>query len=398
VATTSPPRHQHHRALPQSTHDASSTHEPPEALRATGVVLALTAVLALIAIAFALPAAKSKPHDIPIGAVGSPAASGQVADMLEHSAPGAFALTIYPNEAALRGAIGDRDVYGGVVLEPQGRKLLTATGASPTVAQLLTQFGNGMAQQTGVPLRTEDLAPPPAGDPRGTGLAAAALPITLAGFLPVVALTLVVRRDVRIRIAATAVFSGLAGTTIAAVMRYALGSIDQNFWAVAGGLTLGALAAGLLVLGLSELFGRVGLVCGALLALLVGNPLSGLTSAPEMLPSGWGRLGQFLPQGANGTLLRSTAYFGGAGASTAIAVLTCWAVVGSLVIVIAVQRRAFHMSRVPTTSIPEVDRLERLDTQPNLARTHAVPTFRDRAPWRYAPETGGAITRDYRAG
>jgi hypothetical protein len=370
-----------------STQDASSAHEAPEALRAIGVLVALAAVLALIAIAFALPAAKSKPHDVPIGAVGPPAASGQVTDMLENSASGAFALTIYPNEAALRGAIRDRDVYGGVVVQPESRTLLTATGASPTVAQLLTQFGNGMAQQTGVPLHTEDLAPPPSGDPRGTGLAAAALPITLAGFLPVVALSLVVRRDVRIRIAATAGFCALAGTTITAVMRYALGSIDQNFWAVAGGLTLGALAAGLLILGLSELFGRVGLVCGTLLALLVGNPLSGLTSAPELLPSGWGTLGQFLPQGANARLLRSTAFFDGAGASTAIAVLTCWAVVGSLIIVIAMQRCAFRTSRSPAMSTLQADHLERLETQP-------VQAFRDRTPWRDARPTGGTITRD----
>jgi hypothetical protein len=372
MATTSPSRQPNHRALPQSIDGASSTHGPPEAVLAIGVLLVLTAVLAVIAVAFALPAAKSKPHDIPIGAVGSPAASGQVADMLKHNAPGAFALTIYPNEAALRSAIGDRDVYGGVVLQPDGRTLLTATGASPAVTQLLTQFGNAMAQRTGVPLHTEDLAPPPAGDPRGTGLAAAALPITLAGFLPVVALSLVVRRDVRIRIAATAGFCALAGTTIAAVMRYALGSIEQNFWSVAGGLTLGALAAGLLVLGLSELFGRTGLVCGVLLALLVGNPLSGLSSAPEMLPAGWGQLGQFLPQGANATLLRSTAFFGGAGAAEAIAVLVCWAVVGSLIIVIAFQRRAVEAARrpePPRRAIPSPDRLERLPTQPN----HVAP-------------------------
>ncbi len=353
-----------------TTSPSRGPFEAQEVLRATGVVIALAAVLALIAIAFALPAAKSKPHDVPIGAVGAPAASGQVADMLEHSAPGAFALTIYPNEAALRDAIRDRNVYGGVVVEPYGRKLLTATGASPTVAQLLTQFGNGMAQQTGVPLRTVDLAPPPAGDPRGTGLAAAALPITLAGFLPVVALMLVIRRDARIRIAATAAFSGLAGVTIAAVMRYALGSIDQNIWAVAGGLTLGALAAALVVLGLAELFGRIGLASGALLALLIGNPLSGLNSAPELLPSGWGRLGQFLPQGANATLLRSTAFFDGAGASTAIAILTCWAVLGSLIIVIALQRRAGHVVRSPqhARAIAQADRFERLPTQPNLMR------------------------------
>jgi hypothetical protein len=312
-------------------------------------VIALTAVLALVALAFALPAAKSKPQNVPIGAVGPPAASGQVADLLDRDAPGTFKLTVYPDEDALRTAIRDRDVYGGVVMELDHRALLIATGGSPTIAQLLTQLGNGIGQQTRTPLRIDDVAAPPAGDPRGTGLAAAALPITLAGFLSAVALTLVIRRDVWLRVCATAAFSALAGVTIAALLRYPLGSIDQNFWGVAGGLTLGALTTGLVVLGLGALFGRIGLVLGSVLSLLVGNPLSGLTSAPEMLPAGWGEFGQFLPQGANATLLRSTAFFDGAGSSTAIAVLTCWAVVGVLIIVIAAQRRAMQSISPPAT-------------------------------------------------
>ena len=168
-----------------------------------------------------------------------------------------------------------------------------------------------------MPLRTEDLAPPTADDPRGAGLAASALPITLAGLLPAIALVLALKREVWTRLAAVVVFAPVAGWTIAALLRYVFGSIDQNFWGVAAGLTLGILAAGLSMLGLGSLFGRVGLAMGALLALLLGNPLSGLNSAPELLPSGWGELGQWLPQGANATLLRSTAFFSGAGATTA---------------------------------------------------------------------------------
>ncbi len=204
---------------------------------------------------------------------------------------------------------------------------------------MLTQIGNGIAQQAGVPLHTEDLAPPTADDPRGAGLAASALPITLAGLLPAVALVFLLKREVWTRFAAAVVFAALAGITIAALLRFVLGSIDANFWGVAAGLTLGLLAAGLSMLGLGSLFGRVGLAIGALLALLLGNPLSGLTSAPEMLPSGWGTLGQWLPQGANATLLRSTAFFDGAGATTAIAVLTCWAIAGAALIVIAAVRQ-----------------------------------------------------------
>jgi hypothetical protein len=133
----------------------------------------------------------------------------------------------------------------------------------------------------------------------------------------------------------------VAGVTIAALLHYVFGSTDQNLWGVAAGLTLGILAAGLTMLGLGSLFGRVGLGLGALLALLVGNPLSGLNSAPEMLPSGWGELGQWLPQGATATLLRSTAFFGGAGSIMPILILTCWALAGAaLIIFAAIRQRA----------------------------------------------------------
>lgn len=326
-------------AVPRHTHHAPPVHEPPAAIRATGIVVVLTVVLAVLAIAFALPAVRSKPHDIPIGAAGPQAASGQVEAILEKQAPGAFAVTYYPGEAALRDAILNRDVYGGFSFGQDGPAVLVATGGSPMIAQMLTQIGNGISQQTGVTLRSQDLAPPTADDSRGVGLAASALPLTLAGMLPAVAMMLLLKREVWTRFTATVVFAGVAGVTIAALLRYVFGSIDQNLWGVAAGLTLGILAAGLTMLGLGSMFGRVGLALGALLALLVGNPLSGLNSAPEMLPSGWGELGQWLPQGATATLLRSTAFFDGAGSIMPILILTCWAVAGVALIVFAALRR-----------------------------------------------------------
>ena len=122
------------QSLSKHTHHASPTHEPPAVLRATGIVLVLAAVIAIVAIAFALPAARSKPHDVPIGAAGPQSASGQVADILERNAPGAFDITYYPGEAALRDSIRNRDVYGGISFGPDGRTLLIATGGGPTVA------------------------------------------------------------------------------------------------------------------------------------------------------------------------------------------------------------------------------------------------------------------------
>lgn len=326
------------------THDAASrhaspVHEPPAAVRATGVIVVLTVVIAIIALAFALPAARSAPHDVPIGAAGPQAAGGQVAATLERQAPGAFSVAYYPGADALREAIRNRDVYGGIAFGAGGPTLMTATGGSPMIAQMLTQIGTGIAQKTGTQLRVEDLAPPTADDPRGAGLAASALPITLAGLLPAIALMFALEREVWTRFTAAVVFAGVAGLSIAALLRWVLGSVDANFWGVTGALTLGALAMGLTLLGLGSLFGRVGLALGAATALLVGNPLSGLNSAPELLPGGWGRFGQFLPQGANATLLRSAAFFDGAGGAVPVLVLTCWTVVGVALIVLAALRQ-----------------------------------------------------------
>jgi hypothetical protein len=331
---------------PRNSHHAAPAHEPPAALRAAGLVIALTAGLAILFIAFGLPAAKSGPHDVPIGISGPQAANGQFAGMLEKNAPGAFDVTYYPGDEALRTAIRNRDVYGGIAVTPDGPTLMLASGGSPMVAQMLAQVGSGIAQHTGTPLHTVDLAPLSHDDARGTGLAASALPLALAGLLPAAVLVIVFPSRLWLRFGATLVFAGVAAVTIAAVLRYVFGSIETNFWGVAAGLTLGILATALTMLGLGSLFGRVGLGVGAAAVMLLGNPLSGLTSAPEMLPSGWGAFGQWLPQGGTATLLRSTAYFGGAGATAAILLLTCWSLVGTtLIIVAALRQREVELRR-----------------------------------------------------
>jgi hypothetical protein len=322
----------------RNTAHTEAGHETPAAARAAAVVVALTTLIAIVAIAFALPASRSAPHDVPIGVAGPPALTTQITDQVGRAVPGAFAVTVYSEAAGLREAILNRDAYGGIVVDQQGPTLLIATGASPAVAAMLGQLGSGMAQATGMPLRTEDLAPPTADDPRGAGLAATALPITLAAILPAIALVLALRREVWTRLAAAVVFAPVAGIGVAAILTYVLGSVDTNFWGVAAGLTLGIAAALSPILGLGSLFGRIGLAVGAALALLVGNPLSGITGAPELLPAGWGAFGQLLPQGATATLLRSTAYFSGADATSAVVVLACWAVLGAALVIIAAIR------------------------------------------------------------
>jgi hypothetical protein len=79
---------------------------------------------------------------------------------------------------------------------------------------------------------------------------------------------------------------------------------------------------------LRALLGNGGFVLGAVLFVIIGNPWSGFTSAPELLPGAVATIGQLLPPGAGGSMLRSVAFFDGNGAAGHMLVLTVWAAAG----------------------------------------------------------------------
>jgi hypothetical protein len=108
----------------------------------------------------------------------------------------------------------------------------------------------------------------------------------------------------------------------------------------AAALSLTVLAIAAAVAGGYSLLGEKGAVLAALTMLLVGNPFSGVGSAPELLPQPVGGMGQLLPPGAGANLLRSTGFFDGAAAGGHIAVLGVWAVAALALVLIAGARHA----------------------------------------------------------
>jgi hypothetical protein len=114
-----------------------------------------------------------------------------------------------------------------------------------------------------------------------------------------------------------------------------LDALSGSYWANSGAIALTATAIALTLVGLHALLGPPGIGLGAVVLFLLGNPLSGVASAPEMLPSGWGTLGQLLPPGAGAGLLRSTAFFDGAASGGPLLVLGCWAAGGAALLGLA---------------------------------------------------------------
>jgi hypothetical protein len=290
------------------------------------VVMAAVPVLVALALwAFAWPNARLAPRDLPIGVAGPATATAPLQQQLDKR-EGAFEVHRYADETAARSAIENRDVYGAVVVTRQGPKLLTATAASPVVAQLLHEAVSQQAPP-GTQLQTDDVVPAPAADPRGSALGSSVLPLALAGVAAGALVTLLRLRRLHAMAALTGAAT-LVGVTVTAIADNWLGVITGSWWVEAGALALTVLAASSAVAGLAALLGRGGIGLGTLLVILFGNPWSGVTSAPQLLPEPVGMIGQWLPPGAGGALLRSVAFFDGSGAGGAVATLTIWAVLG----------------------------------------------------------------------
>ncbi|MFF0014999.1 ABC transporter permease [Streptomyces sp. NPDC005374] len=290
-------------------------------------VVVLVPLLAALALwAFAWPAARTAPRDLPLGVAGPAAATAQVEKQLQRH-EGAFEIHRYADEAAARAAIEDRTVYGAVVVTAQGPELLTASAASPVVAQLLQQAVAQQAAPSGAVPKTVDVVPTPTSDPRGAALSSSVLPLALAGIVAGAVVTVLGLRGFR---AATALTAGaaLVGVVAAALAHSWLGVLTGDWWAEAGTLALSTLAVSAAVAGLAALIGHAGIAVVAFLVMFLGNPFSGAATAPQLLPEPVGAIGQWLPPGASATLLRSVSFFDGAAATGPALTLAWWAALG----------------------------------------------------------------------
>ncbi|MEU9292637.1 ABC transporter permease [Streptomyces sp. NPDC048266] len=317
--------------------------------RTIAVMVLIPFAVALTLWAFAWPAARTAPRELPIGVAGpATAVSTLEQDLARHA--GAFEVHRYADGAAARAAIENRDVYGAVVVTPGGTELLTASAASPVVAGLLREAVTARAPQgTGIPVT--DVVAAPAGDPRGAVLASSLLPLALAGAAAGVAVTLLGLRGGR-AVAALTGAAALAGAVGAALAHSWLGALGGNWWAEAGVLSLTVLAIGSTFAGLAALMGKPGLGLGALLVILLGNPFSGVSSAPELLPAPVGALGQWLPPGAAGSALRSVSSFDGAAAGGPLLVLALWATAGLTAVALGARRRIESEEQAPAAATP----------------------------------------------
>jgi hypothetical protein len=227
--------------------------------------------------------------------------------------------------------------------------VLTASAASPVVAQLLRQLADGLAPSAPMPtLAVTDVAPTPAEDPRGAGLSAGALPLTIGGIVAGTLMALLVR-GLRQQLLGATSAAALAGFVAVMLLHGWLGSLQGNVVAEWAALSGGVVTMALLLIAMHALLGRPGLVLTELTLVLLGNPLSAATSAPELLPTGWSAIGQWMPLGATVDLLRGVSGFDGRATAAPTLALAGWTTLALMLLLAADLRRRTRAAVAPRT-------------------------------------------------
>ncbi|WP_147681066.1 ABC transporter permease [Actinomyces ruminicola] len=345
---------------PTATSASTTASDPRRSTR--GLLLAtlgIPVVIILMLLAFLAPSINSGAQDLPLALSAPQAVQDQLLTQLDTAAPGVFDVTVVADGEAVTGAVENREAIGGITItaDESGQQIevVTASGAGSPYAALLTNLATTLeaqadaqavaaAQAQGADAATllqvqqeasasqtvtvTDVAPLTESDPAGVGLSAIALPLVFGGMASGVILSLALHISPWRRALGAVAIAALGGLCVAAVLQTWFGAVDGSFLLLWAGLSLGIAAISLTLIGLQETLGYAGFGLGAVLMLFVANPLSGIATGWQWLPSGWGTFGQLLPVGAAGTWLRSAAYFDGAGMGAGPWVLTAWIACG----------------------------------------------------------------------
>ncbi|MEA2478752.1 MAG: hypothetical protein QOJ07_674 [Thermoleophilaceae bacterium] len=306
---------------------------PPGRVRPALIALS-AAVLApaILSLLFLIPGHKPKPHGLPIAVAGRSAP----ADMLARQLRGqGFDVARVPGAAAARDRVLNRNAFGAIVFQgAQPRETLIATAASRQAAMLIQMTGMKAGSK-----QVRDLKPLDPDDPQGTSLNLLVLPLVFtATLLALAGVGLLPRAGPARRIALAVAGAAAAGLSLMLIGRVALGVIPGPWLAEAAVFALAVLAMALAAGAFVRLVGFRALGLAFLFFTALGNPGSGLASAPQLLPPPWHPLGEYLPPGAAGEAVRNVAYFDARGSTGPLLILAGWALCGALLIVVAERR------------------------------------------------------------
>ena len=299
----------------------------------------VTSVLAVLFVTLALSAFhEPTPHELPIGVVGDHVAVGQLAATLDAREPGGFDLRAYRTTGAVRQAIIDRNIDGGVDV---GAHRLTiyvaqASGIGPTSA--ITNTFQSFAEATRRAPHVVNVVPALPRDSEAFAPFFIMLATLIASMVGGVNLGVMFRTSGRgWLIAAPFIVALFLGLAIAGVTDGFTGY--GHFFELAGTLALFSLAVSESTAAIAKI--RNSLVALAPLTFVVlGIPASGGPGGlAPFAPSFIRVFASALPLGVGESAVRNLVYFRGHDTAAPLWTLAAWATVGLTTFVVLHVRR-----------------------------------------------------------
>ena len=322
--------------------------------RWAALTVGLAVILVLLLMLFIMPALKSGPTQLPVGIVGASTFVAEVETAVEVAQPGAFNFEVVGTEAELLEGIEARQFVGGLSITSGSIRTFVASAGSTALSGTVTALGSSISGQLNLAQELTDVVPLPDTDRSGVGIGGLAFPLVFGGIVPVAAFRTVLANRRDWILGGILGFSIIGGLVVAAVLRFMFGSITHSVIPVAGAVALGIAALALPLAGLNDFFGAKGFTLGAMLMMFIANPFAGIATGASWLPDGVAVIGQILPPGAAGTLVRSVAYFDGAGGGAAAVTLSVWVLAGAVLYLVApvARRRSSQSAETALSSEP----------------------------------------------
>ena len=300
----------------------------PARYRALAGFIAASAVFVAVFVALTLSAFhEPAPHDLPVGIVGSAAATAQVEHALDGAAPGSFRLRGYPSEASATTAIARREIDGALVVSSASLRLLVAQAGGTGPEQALNGAFTALAARSGRHLIVSDVDPPKASDSQALSSWFVVLSVLIPSMAAGSASAMAFRRARRTWAFTAPVAAAVVIGAVAAAIADGIAGLG-NYAAITGVVALFSLA----VAAPTALLARVWppLVAVAVLAFIVlGIPVSGGPANLASFTPGFLRvLFPVLPLGVAASAIRDVVYFGGHATTPYIWTLAAWALAG----------------------------------------------------------------------
>lgn len=298
----------------------------PLEIRKAATVITIAIVLASsFAAAYTVALGRPSPRNLPVGVVGSAAATAPFVAAL-HRNENEFDVHEYPTREAAVTAINQQRITAAIDATAAPPQLLLSSASDPSGTRALIQLDQTQPGQFILPV--VDLHPLPPSDPAGLATFYLVIAATILGFITMFQLranvkTLTLRRW----LVCLAVLAVVGGAMLAAVTGPVLKALSTPFpqlWLLT---SLQIAVAALFNSTMLVLIHRWAIIPTWLVFILLGNTSSGGAVSASLLPQPFAFFNHALPSGATVSAIHAATYFPHNQRPLPIIVLGLWLVV-----------------------------------------------------------------------